>query len=120
NGNSFLHPIYYFFTKTRILWMARAWRYDNMGRFLFYNILYTHLIIADYLDVIHDTSCQLHQVISKTIIIINDYYHRSSTSPALIIASIIAFALFPDSSYSFAGTLSATIPAPAWTYTLFF
>ena len=79
------------------------------------NFFYRKLIISDDLNIRVDTSCHLHQIVGKAVVIINQKNHYSSTSFAALIAFITAAALFADSRYSFSGILSATIPPPACT-----
>src|SRR5699024_9516780 len=95
----------------RILRSARSRREDDAVRMHGADFFHCHLIVPYDFDLRIKLPDHLVQVVGKTVIIIDQQYHRS-TSSADFSASITAPALLMHSWYSFSGTESATIPAP--------
>ena len=102
---------YNFNTYTCLCRTSRSRRKDDGLRLHLFYLFYCKFIISNHPDIRLYRTDQLIYVIGKTVIIIDQQYHISP-SCASSMAFITAMALFAHSSYSFCGTLSATIPAP--------
>src|SRR6185503_7730470 len=98
---------------------ARPGRNAQVGEVSGLRLLHRDGVVAAHVDFGAEHHEGLHQVVGKGVVVVDQQEpdagltaHRPSA------ASLRARAMAPDfattSSYSVAGTLSATIPAPAW------
>ena len=94
----------------------RSRREDDAVRLKRPDLFHRHLVVADDPDVRVQLSDHLVKVIGKTVVVVDEQDHRS-TSSACFKALMTAAALLRHSSYSFSGTESATMPAPLRTNT---
>jgi len=117
DGGFARHAGYHVFADPGVRRTARAGGDDDVGRTQGFDLLCAHLVVFDYPYARIDHSYELVQIIGKAVVVVDQKDH-DSTSPDARSAPAIARALLMHSSYSFSGTLSATMPAPACTYTL--
>ena len=82
-------------------------------------LLHRDLVVAAHVDFRAENQERLHQVVGEGIVVVDQqqshvHWHAHRPSAASLSARAIAPLLASTSSYSVTGTLSATMPAPAW------
>ncbi len=97
----------------RVLGPAGPRRYHDARRGSGGDVRNRALVVADHVDLAFKAADELHQVVGEGIVIVDDKDHQM-ISLASFAASASARPLFTVSSYSLAGSESATMPAPAW------
>ena len=79
-------------------------------------------VVADDLNFSAELTEILDKVVGEGVVVVDHQrshtYHQPGWLVAISIAPITAFALLTDSSYSYCGLASATVPPPACTCTL--
>src|SRR5437660_3969747 len=81
-------------------------------------LVYRHTVIADRVDLRAQLTQVLHEVVGEGIVVVEDehLHGQSGCRQASSIARSAALVLATDSSYSYSGRASATVPRPACMY----